>query len=216
MPYVCLVCGFVYDPALGDPSQGVAPGTAFLDLPAGWVCPVCGADLSLFEIKGEKAPAAASTAPISALEGAFIPLQQAAILSNLQKACDKQFLTEESALFAQLATFFEGLAGKEGAFSDLPGHIKTDLDHGIPAGFAAAREAGDRGASRALTWDEKVTKIQDSLLARYQKQGDAAFSNTNLYVCEACGFIFAGNQAPALCPVCKVPAFKFQEIRKGA
>lgn len=40
--YECDVCGYVYDPSVGDPDNGVAPGTAFEDLPADWVCPVCG------------------------------------------------------------------------------------------------------------------------------------------------------------------------------
>ena len=39
--YVC-VCGYVYDPAVGDPDNGIAPGTAFADIPEDWVCPVCG------------------------------------------------------------------------------------------------------------------------------------------------------------------------------
>ena len=41
--YVCGVCGYVYDPAQGDPDGKVPPGTAFENLPADWVCPVCGA-----------------------------------------------------------------------------------------------------------------------------------------------------------------------------
>ena len=40
--YVCNICGYVYDPAKGDPDNGVAPGTAFKDLPESWVCPDCG------------------------------------------------------------------------------------------------------------------------------------------------------------------------------
>ena len=40
--YVCIVCGYEYDPAAGDPDNGIAPGTAFEDLPADWVCPLCG------------------------------------------------------------------------------------------------------------------------------------------------------------------------------
>ena len=47
--YVCLVCGYVYDPEDGDPDNGVAPGTAFEDVPASWVCPVCSAEKSQFE-----------------------------------------------------------------------------------------------------------------------------------------------------------------------
>ena len=41
--YQCDVCGYVYDPAVGDPDGGIASGTAFEDIPADWVCLVCGA-----------------------------------------------------------------------------------------------------------------------------------------------------------------------------
>jgi rubredoxin/flavin reductase (DIM6/NTAB) family NADH-FMN oxidoreductase RutF len=47
--YVCTVCGYVYDPAKGDPDGGIAPGTRFEDIPDSWVCPVCGAAKSQFE-----------------------------------------------------------------------------------------------------------------------------------------------------------------------
>ncbi len=47
--YVCLVCGYVYDPEAGDPDNGVAPGTAFEDLPDGWLCPTCGVGKDEFE-----------------------------------------------------------------------------------------------------------------------------------------------------------------------
>ena len=40
--YVCDVCGWVYDEALGDPDNGIAPGTAFDSLPDDFVCPMCG------------------------------------------------------------------------------------------------------------------------------------------------------------------------------
>ena len=40
--YVCDVCGYVYDPAVGDPDNGVQPGTAFEAIPEDWVCPLCG------------------------------------------------------------------------------------------------------------------------------------------------------------------------------
>ncbi|MBN2809105.1 MAG: rubredoxin [Deltaproteobacteria bacterium] len=46
--YVCDVCGYVYDPELGDSDGGIAAGTAFADLPADWVCPMCGADKDSF------------------------------------------------------------------------------------------------------------------------------------------------------------------------
>jgi rubredoxin len=40
--YYCTVCDWVYDPAVGDPEGGIAPGTAFEDIPEDWVCPLCG------------------------------------------------------------------------------------------------------------------------------------------------------------------------------
>jgi rubredoxin/CheY-like chemotaxis protein len=45
----CLVCGYVYDPALGDPDSGIEPGTSFEALPDDWVCPDCGAGKDMFE-----------------------------------------------------------------------------------------------------------------------------------------------------------------------
>ena len=40
--WVCGICGYVYDPEVGDPDNGVAPGTAWEDVPEDWVCPLCG------------------------------------------------------------------------------------------------------------------------------------------------------------------------------
>jgi rubredoxin len=45
----CTICQYVYDPAKGDPENGVAPGTSFDDLPNDWACPLCGAGKDLFE-----------------------------------------------------------------------------------------------------------------------------------------------------------------------
>ena len=45
----CLACGYIYDPAEGDPDAGVAPGPAWEDLPEDWVCPECGAGKDMFE-----------------------------------------------------------------------------------------------------------------------------------------------------------------------
>jgi rubredoxin len=41
--WICESCGFIYDPDEGDPDGGIAPGTAFEDIPDDWFCPVCGA-----------------------------------------------------------------------------------------------------------------------------------------------------------------------------
>lgn len=46
--YECSVCGYIYDPAEGDPENNVPPGTSFEKLPDDWVCPVCGASKDQF------------------------------------------------------------------------------------------------------------------------------------------------------------------------
>ncbi len=57
--WICTSCGFIYDPAEGDPDGGIPPGTAFEDIPTDWFCPVCGArkkDFELYEPCGGEAP----------------------------------------------------------------------------------------------------------------------------------------------------------------
>jgi len=47
--YKCSVCGYIYDPEMGDPENDIPPGTPFEKLPSYWVCPLCGAEKSEFE-----------------------------------------------------------------------------------------------------------------------------------------------------------------------
>ena len=47
--FICNTCGYVYDPAVGDPDAGIAPGTPFESLPDDWVCPLCGVGKDDFE-----------------------------------------------------------------------------------------------------------------------------------------------------------------------
>ena len=49
--YVCDVCGYVYDPADGDPENSIPPGVAFEDLPEDWVCPTCGVGKEDFTVE---------------------------------------------------------------------------------------------------------------------------------------------------------------------
>ena len=46
--YICNACGYIYDPAAGDPDNGIAPGTSFAALPDSWVCPLCGVSKDMF------------------------------------------------------------------------------------------------------------------------------------------------------------------------
>jgi hydroxylamine reductase len=50
--YQCLACEYVYDPAVGDPDNGIDPGTPFPELPDDWVCPVCGVGKDMFAPEG--------------------------------------------------------------------------------------------------------------------------------------------------------------------
>ena len=47
--YICTACEYIYDPETGDPESGIAPGTAFEDIPDDWVCPLCGVSKDDFE-----------------------------------------------------------------------------------------------------------------------------------------------------------------------
>ncbi len=47
--YVCTICGYVYDPEVGEPDAGIAPGTSFENLPDDYVCPECGAGKDAFQ-----------------------------------------------------------------------------------------------------------------------------------------------------------------------
>ena len=52
--YVCSVCGYIYDEAAGDPDNGIAPGTAWEDVPEDFVCPLCGVGKAQFEEAGSQ------------------------------------------------------------------------------------------------------------------------------------------------------------------
>ena len=73
-----------------------------------------------------------------------------------------------------------------------------------------------RQALRALVWSEKVTRMLQSLLNRYRAEGEKMLENTGVYVCSVCGFVYVGDAPPELCPVCKVPSWKFERIERRA
>lgn len=216
--YVCSVCGYIYDEAKGIPEAGIAPGTTWEELPEDWVCPLCGAAKSEFgkqgesDVSAEKKPI--SVTPTSTDMKEMSPLEVSALCTNLARGCEKQYKPEEATLFKELAVYFKTASAqtKEPDFSKLIALIENDLEEGFPNSNTVASDAKDRGALRALVWSEKVTRIQKSLLTRYQKEGDAMLENTGVYVCTICGFIYIGDTPPEICPVCKVPNWKFEKI----
>jgi rubredoxin len=47
--YICIACGYIYDPEIGDPDNGVDPGTSWENVPEDWLCPLCGVGKDQFE-----------------------------------------------------------------------------------------------------------------------------------------------------------------------
>ena len=56
----------------------------------------------------------------------------------------------------------------------------------------------------------------DHVLEQYLRQGESFLEGTPVWVCGVCGFLYVGQEPPALCPVCKVPAWKFEKVEGGA
>ena len=216
--FVCTVCGYIYDESAGIPDKGIVPGTKWEDLPDDWVCPICGAAKAEFEKQGESvAPVEKNLKPIieaSTDMQEMSPLEISALCTNLARGCEKQYKPKEAALFTELAGYFKAasLPAKNSEIDQLMTLIEKDLEQGFPNANTVAADAGDRGALRALVWSEKVTRIQKSLLTRYQKEGDSMLENTGVYVCTICGFVYIGDAPPEICPVCKVPNWKFEKI----
>lgn len=52
--FICIPCGYIYDPKIGDPESGIAPGTSFENIPDDWVCPICFVGKDEFEAVKEK------------------------------------------------------------------------------------------------------------------------------------------------------------------
>ncbi len=240
MRYVCSICGYVYDeevegtpfselpdtwtcPLCGAAKSAFEPERAAADTAPSNARAAAAETLAT---DTPPAPAAAATASASAsLDHDLTELPAgvlAAICSNLARGCEKQYLAEESALFGELATYFTARAAVEPDASDdrtigqIAEHFQRDLDAGYPTLRTAAESAADRGTLRICTWGEKVTRTLASLAERYRREGPAMLDGTRIWVCSVCGFTFVGERPPALCPVCKVPDWKFDEIRGRA
>lgn len=208
MRYVCSVCGYVY-----DESKEHKP---FADLLDSFVCPLCGAAKSAFHPE-EKAEAPKTTmAPIHVDEDMkkLSAGELSALCSNLARGCEKQYKQEEAALFREIADYFAAAAPAvpNAEMAQLTELLQQDLNEGYPSLHFAAVNDSDRGTQRICVWGEKVTTILHTLIQRWEKEGDAFLQNTEVWVCTVCGFIYIGDSAPSLCPVCKVPSWKFEKI----
>ena len=214
MRYVCSICGYVYDEA--------KQGKPFAALPETWTCPLCGAAKSAFapEAAAKSAAPAPTVAPPALVHGDMQKLSPGALsilCSNLARGCEKQYKEEEAALFREIAAWFAAAApaAQETGVDALASRIGEDLA-AYSALNAAAVQAGDRGTQRICVWGEKVTAILKTLVERYRREGEAMLRDTDIWVCSVCGFAYVGKEPPRLCPVCKVPAWKFEKIEGRA
>ncbi len=214
MRYVCSICGYVYDEA--------KQGKPFAALPETWTCPLCGAAKSAFapEAAAKSAEPAPTVAPPAPAHGDMQKLSPGALsilCSNLARGCEKQYKEEEAALFREIAAWFAAAApaAQETGVDALASRIGEDLA-AYPTLNAAAVQAGDRGTQRICVWGEKVTAILKTLVERYRREGEAMLRDTDIWVCSVCGFAYVGKEPPQLCPVCKVPAWKFEKIEGRA
>ncbi|MEE1186548.1 MAG: rubredoxin [Acutalibacteraceae bacterium] len=205
MKYVCQICGYVYD----DAKEKVP----FEQLPSDWKCPLCGAAKTDFKPENTDAK---DIKPIAApIEEELVNLsagQLAALCSNLARGCEKQYKTQEAELFYELADYFTATvpAVSDATVEKLAADLQQDAEN--YAGVRATADAsGDRGAARICVWGEKVTRMLSSLVNRYLNEGEKMLEGTNIWVCSVCGFVYIGEKAPELCPVCKVPAWKFEK-----
>ncbi len=208
MRYVCRICGYIYDEE--------AEGVPFGELPDDWKCPLCGAAKADFlPEKREEEPKRAAVAYETFDRDAqkLSAGQLAALCSNLARGCEKQYKAEEAELFAELARHFTAAVPpcEDATVEKLADDLTRDAED-YASVRAAADAAGDRGAARVCVWGEKVTRILSSLVQRYLKEGEALLEGTQIWVCSVCGFVYIGNEPPKLCPVCKVPAWKFDQV----
>lgn len=220
--YECSVCGFIYDEAMGLPDEGIAPGTLWENIPDDWVCPLCGATKSEFFMHGEEEKNSNEEKNMTLEENAedfkeLSPLEISILCSNLARGCEKQYKLEEATIFNNLSEYFKKASKKEidPSFDKLIDLVEKDLNINFKTSYEIASKENDRGALRSLVWSEKVTKILKSILNRYQKEGTEFTDHTGVYVCTICGFIYIGDTLPEVCPVCKVPNWKFEQIEGG-
>lgn len=198
--YICTVCGYVHK------TDG--------ELPQDFVCPLCGAGRDAFKLKEENNAQTATEKPHTEKE--LSAMEMSIICSNLARGCEKQYLPKESENFKKLSEFFRSKAQPEdvASYEKLLELIEQDLSSGFPYGNVVAGKQPDRGALRCQVWAEKVTRMLQSLLLRYRTEGDKMLENTGVYVCTVCGFVYVGNEPPKLCPVCKVPDWKFEKVER--
>lgn len=212
MKYICSVCGYVYDEDV--------EGVPFSELPDDWVCPMCRAPKSLFEAEEspepvqddeEKSmPPAAQPEEIASIPASVL----SAVFSNLSRGAEKKYMAKEAELLRQISSCLSSLLPPaDGMGAEALDHLLSDdLGSAFPSARKEAEASHDRGALRAITWSEKVTRMAKSIVGKYLAEGDSFLKGSTIWVCSICGFIYTGENPPPICPVCKVPDWRFERM----
>ncbi|MBQ9587774.1 MAG: rubredoxin [Bacteroidales bacterium] len=226
--YKCKICGHIYDPAQGDPTQGIAPGTSFEELPASWKCPRCKKDKSFFEaVEEAKAsnPYAGTQTEKNLLEAFAGESQARNKYTYFASKAKKEGYEQIAALFLQTAEnekehaklWFKELCGigttAENLLAAAEGenHEWTDMYEG----FAKTAEA--EGFPELAAKFRGVAAIEKhheeryrALLHNVETREVFAKSEVKVWECRNCGHIVVGTAAPEVCPVCNHPQSYFE------
>ncbi len=210
MRYICQICGYVYDDSVEK--------VPFSELPDTWKCPLCGAAKTDFKPDSSDVPEKENI--VLKMQNDLEHLtagQLAALCSNLARGCEKQYKDKEAGQFRALADYFTATIPEvpDASVDKLALMLQDDI-----ASYSEIRKTADnhndRGTARICVWGEKVTRMLSSLVERYLLEGEELLEDTDIWVCTTCGFVYIGDEPPELCPVCKVPAWKFEKIEGRA
>ncbi len=228
MKYKCTICKYEYDPAQGDPTQGIAPGTPFEALPADWKCPRCKQDKEKFEPIEEPKPANpyAGTQTEKNLHAAFAGESEARNkYTYFASKAKKEGFEQIAALFLQTAEnekehaklWFKELNGIGTTAENLAAAAAgenyewTDMYEGF------ARTAEAEGFPELAAKFRGVAAIEKhheeryrALLHNVEAKEVFAKSEVKVWECRNCGHIVVGTQAPEVCPVCNHPQAYFE------
>ena len=215
--YKCVICSYEYDEARGIPESGIAAGTKWEDLPEDWKCPVCSATKENFELVGgaPEAVTTSNTAPVLTEQSTdYSNAQLSAIFANLAKGCEKQFLPTEMELLKTLENYYNTRVSLEvgDGYEEISSLIKSDVDSTLKKAEKTSKDAADRGALRALTWSGKVSMMVQSLVNNKDNSVQMIMEGKSVHICEICGFMIIAEDAPDVCPVCKVPKTKIRKV----
>ena len=225
--YICTICKYEYDPAQGDPTQGIAPGTPFEALPADWKCPRCKQGKEKFEPVAEmKANPYAGTQTEKNLHAAFAGESEARNkYTYFASKAKKEGYEQIAALFLQTAEnekehaklWFKELNGIGDTAENLAAAAAgenyewTDMYEGF------ARTAEAEGFTELAAKFRGVAAIEKhheeryrALLHNVEAKEVFAKSEVKVWECRNCGHIVVGTQAPEVCPVCNHPQAFFE------